>query len=259
METKQRKEQEFHDAAFNQGVRRQVSRFYLIMDSCHGFYRSHLRTHCPGSRVLEIGCGQDSNAFFMGKLGAAEVCGIDISNVAIAQAEQRAAREQIGGLKFSVMDAENLKFGDDSFDLICGVAILHHLDLDKALFHISRTLRPGGTAIFLEPLAHNPIVNLYRRLTPSLRTEDEHPLLMRDLENARKYFGKIDTTAFHLFSLAMAPFAGMPGFDRLVHLFDTSDQLLFKIAPYLRRFAWTMGIVFSEPKVRKAAQSASSN
>jgi ubiquinone/menaquinone biosynthesis C-methylase UbiE len=235
METKQRKEAEFHDQAYSDGLRKNVSKFYRILDSCHGYYRNYLRSHCPASHVLEIGCGQDSNAVFMARGGAAAVNGIDISSVAIDQAKQKAAREGVNGTNFRVMDAEVLDFADNSFDLSCGVAILHHLDLNKTLSEIARTLKPGGTAIFLEPLCHNPVVNLYRRLTPRLRTEDEHPLSMGDLKMAERYFGKMEKRFFHLSSLAMAPFYALPGIDLLVNICDRSDQVLFKIAPFLRR------------------------
>lgn len=38
---------------------------------------------------------------------------------------------------------------------------------------------------FSEPLGHNPIINWYRNRTPEMRTEDEHPLLIKDIEFAK--------------------------------------------------------------------------
>ena len=37
---------------------------------------------------------------------------------------------------------------------------------------------PGGLAVFMEPLGRNPLINRYRRLTLTLRTVDEYPLMM---------------------------------------------------------------------------------
>ena len=53
-------------------------------------------------------------------------------------------------------DAESLPFPDDSFDLVLGHAVLHHLPgLDKALSEFHRVLAPGGTLAFMgEPSAH---------------------------------------------------------------------------------------------------------
>jgi ubiquinone/menaquinone biosynthesis C-methylase UbiE len=64
------------------------------------------------------------------------------------------------------MNAEATTFPDNSFDLICGSSILHHLNLDKACAEIRRILRPDGGAVFIEPLGHNPLINMFRKLTP---------------------------------------------------------------------------------------------
>lgn len=117
--------------------------------------------------------------------------GIDISDVAITESRLRADREQVKGVDFLVMDAEALEFDDSTFDLVCGLGILHHLDLRRAYAELARTLKPDGSGIFVECLAHNPPINLYRRATPQIRTEDEHPLLMGDLELAKQYFGTV--------------------------------------------------------------------
>jgi len=44
-----------------------------------------------------------------------------------------------------------------------------------------------GSAIFIDPLGHNPAINMFRRSTPDLRTEDEHPLLLEDFRLAGRY------------------------------------------------------------------------
>jgi SAM-dependent methyltransferase len=46
-------------------------------------------------------------------------------------------------------DAEQLPFADESFDLVFGHAVLHHIpDLPRAFGEFSRVLRPGGTLLF---------------------------------------------------------------------------------------------------------------
>ena len=46
-------------------------------------------------------------------------------------------------------EAERLPFADESFDLVFGHAILHHIpDLERAFSRVHRVLRPGGTVAF---------------------------------------------------------------------------------------------------------------
>jgi hypothetical protein len=82
------------------------------------------------------------------------------------------------------------------------------------------------------------LINLYRKLTPELRTEDEHPLLMRDLATIRESFESVETRFFHLMSMAAVPFRRMPGFEALVKGLDGVDRVIFALLPPVRRYAW---------------------
>ena len=103
-----------------------------------------------------------SHAHFMATNGAARVVGIDISDVAIEKARGASRAAGIENAEYRRMNAEFLEFDDNSFDLICGTAILHHLDLTRAYSELARVLKPGGLAVFMEPLGHNPLINVYR-------------------------------------------------------------------------------------------------
>src|SRR3546814_3139995 len=72
----------------------------------------------------------------------------------------------------------------------------------------SRVLRPGGRAVFIEPLGLNPAIELYRRFTPSARTPDEHPLLRRDFRRFDAAFGSTSCRFYGLATLAAVPFRG---------------------------------------------------
>jgi SAM-dependent methyltransferase len=136
-----------------------------------------------GLQVLDYGCGRGEMAMECLENGAAKVCGIDISQVYIEDCRQKAAAAGFEPERcdFRVMDAHKLEFPDNSFDLVAGFGILHHLDPDIALGEIQRVLRPGGRVIMHEPLADNPLLKLFRRLTPRARTEDERPFTGADL------------------------------------------------------------------------------
>ena len=148
--------------------------------------------------VLDYGCGEGLASKKMLKLGAAKIEGIDISEGMIEQAKENNPDERA---HFQVMNAEELIFEDNTFDIIFGGAILHHLDLDKALNEIKRVLKPSGYAVFVEPLGHNPIVNYYRKKTPEARTPFEHPLLKKDIKLAKTIFKEVKTKEYFCISI----------------------------------------------------------
>jgi SAM-dependent methyltransferase len=237
------READFHDHAFATHSRAQVQRFYSITGSSRRLYRELITRACAGRHVLEYGCGPGSYAFELARRGA-HVIGVDISPVAIELAAKSAAANKLD-IRFSVMNAESLDFPDAAFDIVCGSGILHHLDLNRALPEVRRVLKPGGRAVFVEPLGHNLLINWYRRRTPSLRSADEHPLLVSDLALFRRHFEHMDVRMFHLTSLAAVPLRRLPGFQKLVTGLDALDRALFRIAPPLRKQAWSCVIALS--------------
>lgn len=143
-----------------------------------------------GRTVLDYGCGQGTSSLEYLRRGAI-VYGIDISPVYIAEAENaaRSAGYPEDRFSFRVMDAHAMSFPDNTFDRVVGMAILHHLDAETALNEIHRVLKPGGQVALVEPLADNPLLKLYRRLTPSLRTIDEKPFSRADLHQITRERG----------------------------------------------------------------------
>ena len=256
MEARKNRERLFHNKAFSEGTRDRLEKYYTVVEASRGYYMDRLRAIAPGNLVLEYGCGPGSMAFLLGHLGAT-VIGIDISEVAVRQAAERAHHEGLESVSFRVMDAEALQFESNTFDLICGTGILHHLDLRRSYAEIARTLKPNGVAVFTEPLGHNPFINLYRKLTPSMRTVDEHPLHMADLRLAGQYFGKVEKRYFHLNSLLAVPFRRVPGFRGILSTLDAADRALFTLVPPLRPLAWQVVLVLSEP-IRPAPNAAAS-
>jgi len=228
-------------------------KFYAITGGSARFYEELISSNCGDKRILDYGCGLGTYACYLAKQGSV-VTGIDISEQTIERAKQRASGENVSSkATFLVMNAEHLELDDDSYDIVCGSAILHHLELNIALAEISRVLKPEGKAFFIEPLGHNCLINLYRSITPQLRSRDEHPLLMRDLKLMCNYFRGVDTRCFHLTTLFLIPFRKFPGFDFLIKAAEKVDNILFKV-PFFKRFAWQVVIMLSKPK--KAGRKA---
>jgi SAM-dependent methyltransferase len=149
------------------------------------------------------------------------------------------------------MNAESLDFTDDSFDVVCGTGILHHLDIGRAMSEVARILHKDGRAVFIEPLGHNFFINAYRRLTPRFRTEDEHPLLIKDLKMLSTYFGHVDIAYYYFFSILIIPFRNWKLFTLLSSMAEGLDRLIFRV-PFMRRFAWQVLIELDQPVKEKS-------
>jgi ubiquinone/menaquinone biosynthesis C-methylase UbiE len=245
-ESRLQREAEFHDKTFADDGRAAAGKFYLSANRAKECYRELIGVECSGKKILEYGCGKGSYAFGLARLGA-EVTGIDISPEGIEIAKAQAVTEGLENrLSFAVMNAEELQFEDAYFDVVCGSGILHHLDLDKALTELARVLKPSGSAVFFEPLGHNVLINLYRRLTPKMRSQDEHPLLMCDLKRFSTHFKQCRFHYYNLLALAAVPFHSLPGFKGLLAFLHGLDRLLLS-APFLKSQAWLVVVKLEQP------------
>jgi ubiquinone/menaquinone biosynthesis C-methylase UbiE len=114
-------------------------------------------------RSLEIGAGTGYFSLNLLQAGVVRdaVC-TDISPGMLRALEQNAARLGLN-VETRACDAEDLPFGDASFDLVLGHAVLHHLpDLRRAFAEFRRVLRPGGVVLFAgEPSHHGDRLAAY--------------------------------------------------------------------------------------------------
>ena len=245
------REQEFHDQRFAlpSSRARKVGRYYGITHTIWEQYHQYIETNSVGARVLELGCGPGADTPRLAKSGT-RVIAVDISRVALNAARERAEQEGVqSGVAFPQMNAEALGFHDNSFDIVCGAGVLHHMQMAEAMNELSRVLCPTGRAVLIEPLGHNTVINLFRRLTPKIRSEDEHPLLAKDLYLLLRYFHKVDVQYHYFAALLAAPLVRLPGFEFMLHALESIDRLLFRL-PFLRRQAWQVLIKLSEPMER---------
>jgi ubiquinone/menaquinone biosynthesis C-methylase UbiE len=103
----------------------------------------------PFGDALEIGAGTGYFSLNLAQLGLIErPTATDISPGMLRAL--RASAERLGvAIETVETEAETLPFADDSFDLVFGHAVLHHIpDLEAAFGEFSRVLRPGGTVAF---------------------------------------------------------------------------------------------------------------
>lgn len=103
----------------------------------------------PFERALEVGAGTGYLSLNLLQSGA--ICEAVATDIAPGMLAALAARAEELGLTVATApcEAAALPFPDDSFDLVLGHAVLHHLpDLEGAFAELRRVLRPGGTLAF---------------------------------------------------------------------------------------------------------------
>ncbi len=105
----------------------------------------------PGDRVLSVGCGTGADAFLAADLvgPSGSVVGIDIAPEMVRLAEEKARTRGDTNVTFQVMDAEDLTFPDESFDVVISQYTLMYVPDDhQALTEAHRVLKPGGRFAF---------------------------------------------------------------------------------------------------------------
>jgi SAM-dependent methyltransferase len=188
-----------------------------------------------GRDVLEYGCGLGEISTLLAKSGA-KVTTFDLSSKSVNTCRQRARLNHVDKqIKLAVAAGENLPYADESFEVIFGKAILHHLDVNIGWREISRVLKPGGMAVFVEPMGMNPFLNFVRDHVPypakNPRGADV-PLNYDDIHKWGRGFRQFSYREIQLFSMLERGF----GFRRKIRLFRQADDFLLKHVPFLRRF-----------------------
>lgn len=145
----------------------------------------------PGSRVLDVACGTGNTAIPAARAGA-NVTGVDIASNLVEQARARAAKEGVSAT-FEEGDAERLRFGDGSFDVIIsmfGAMFAPRPELVAAEF--LRVCRPGGLIAMANWTPGGFVGHMFRTLATHVPPPDgiPAPILWGNEATVRERFGK---------------------------------------------------------------------
>jgi ubiquinone/menaquinone biosynthesis C-methylase UbiE len=141
-------------------------------------------------KIIDIGCSTGQCSSQIINMKKHSYVGIDIDPLYIKLAKKR----KQGG-RFEEMDARNLKFKSNSFDLAMFIGVLHHMDDDlisQCLREIKRVLKKNGKIIIAEPVYTKEnwistfLLNLDRG--KHIRTRENYEKLFKPFKLRRKGF-----------------------------------------------------------------------
>ncbi len=104
----------------------------------------------PGQKILDVACGTGLVTIPAAKAtgDSGKVVATDISQKMVDMLTERVSQEGLEQVSTARMDAENLDFSDDSFDVVlCALGLMYVPSPVEALKEMKRVLKPGGRAV----------------------------------------------------------------------------------------------------------------
>lgn len=268
LDEKHRIEKDFHDNWAKTIVLEKVNylQAFEAVTALENRFALSLMKPLAGKRILDVGCGMGDATVYFG-LKNAFVEAIDISPGMIRVVKKLIKKYKLSRyIQAKVMVAERLEYPKESFDFVFGNGLLHHVEPKMALKEVYRVLKPGGKALFVEPLAHNFFINIYRKIASDVRTPTERPFCYEELNHLIKVrFKKIYHKEFHLFTLLIFIWFYLiervnPNKERYwkkiiddgerirwgFNILNFLDKMLLASAPFLRKYCWNTVLVLEK-------------
>jgi len=237
----EREKVQYDDVSFEE----KREKFGNILSHTHYFYElrkynilKKVLDYANGKRALEIGSSAWCAWIEQQGIKPSKLDCINISEKELERGIELSKKSRLIKPSFHLMDAHKLDFKDETFDVVFGGAILHHLDLPVALDEIYRVLKPDGLMLFTEPLDTNPIGKIVRVFTPYVRTIDEQALRFKEIAQIKKRFN----LNCHFEQLLTVPFGILSKFifkkpnNFMMHVVYIIDRVINKILPPLGWF-----------------------
>ena len=219
-----------------------------------------------GKRMLDMGCGLGEASVYFALLGA-NVTSSDLSP-GMLDAACRLAETNGVTVTPHLSAAEDLQLPPDAeFDIIYAGNLMHHVDIDASLGRMKAHLAPGGAVITWDPVAYNPVINVYRAVATEVRTPDEHPLTLRDIRTFRRHFNVVETRYFWLTTLLIFVLMATvqrrnPNRERfwkvvvqdghkwrwLYSPLERLDRAVLSIVSPLRLLCWNVVVISTKPR-----------
>lgn len=181
-----------------------------------------------GKKLLEIGCGLGEASVYFAKKGA-DVTASDLSGGMLKVALELAKKHNVT-IKTLKSPSDKIEVEDEYFDIVYAGNLLHHVNIDTTLKEV--------------------------------RTEDEHPLKMRELKLFKKYFSDVEYDTFWLFTNFIFVkyyfidkvnpnkerywkkiIKDAKNIEKLYSKLENLDKIAKKLFPFLKRYCWNISII----------------
>ena len=235
-----KREKDFHNKLHlsEELERESQSKFYKALYGLYSDFLNILKNETKTKDVLDFGCGTGNFTKKVINFNPKKIVAVDISEEAIKKAKNNPGLNS-KNIEYRVENCEDLNLNSDSFDVAYGSGILHHLNLNRSLSELKRILKKNGKIIFIEPMATNPIINLYRKFTPNSRTSDEHPFKLSDIEFIKSSFANVEVKYYGFFTLVCFLFYKEPEKSNLFQILKKMDEKILN-SRYFKFLAWSV-------------------
>ena len=215
-----------------------------------------------GKSLLDVGCGLGEASVYFALKGAS-VTSSDLSSEMLNNTKNLANYHDVE-VKTHLASSDNVELEPNSFDIVYAGNLMHHVDIQETAIQLKRLLKPNGVLVTWDPLAYNPVINVYRKIATEVRTPDEHPFTLSNIIFFKKNFSNVETKYFWLTTLIIFVLMYFKqrkdpnqdrfwkvvvdeseSWERLYKPLEKLDKYLLKLLPPLRLLCWNV-VIFAK-------------